>query len=217
MLIAGAILLFFVIFTIREKNDKCAYYLKWLLASAAFWAITNGIELALNDIALKVLLSKLSYIGTCGVVPLWLLFVLNYVKQESLLKKSFKLIISVMPVVMLVFVFTNEFHGLVWPSLEPIEINGGIRLIYGHGIMVLIFAVYSAIMMLFGTFVLINFLHGSPALIKRQVWLMLVASVSPWVANVIYLLGYSPMEGVDLTPIGFIITGVIFHFAVLRY
>lgn len=217
MLISGVVLLSFVIFTVRQINDKCAYYLKLMMAAAALWAITNSFELALSDIGLKVILSKLSYIGTCSVVPLWLMFVLNYVKHQWLHKRGLGLIISIIPVIVLCFVFTNEFHGLVWPSLEPIEIAGGIRLIYGHGIIVFIFAVYSAIVMLFGTVVLIGFLNSSPALIKQQVLLMLAASISPWISNAIYLLGYSPIEGVDLTPIGFIVPGVIFHFAVLRF
>ncbi len=214
ILISGSILLFFVVVTIREKNDKCAYYMKWMLAAAAFWAIINGIELALYDIGAKVVLSKIAYIGTCSVIPFWLLFVLSYVKQELNLKKCFRCIIFGPPVIMLLFVFTNEYHQLVWPSLTPVEVNGGIRLVYGHGIMVILFAIYSAVIMLYGVVMLMIFLHDSPALIRRQVLLMLVASLSPWILNIVYLLGLSPIQGVDLTPIGFIITGVIFQFAV---
>jgi signal transduction histidine kinase/ActR/RegA family two-component response regulator len=217
MLIAGAILLVFVAFVVRQRNDKCAFYLKLLMAAAALWAIANGFELALNDFALKVFLSKVSYIGVCSVIPFWLLFVLNYVKHAWLSKKGLYQIISIIPVIVLGFVFTNEFHGLVWPTLEPVEINEGIRIIYGHGIMVLVFAIYSAAIMLYGAYVLIGFLNSSSALFKRQVWMMLAASVSPWILNAVYLLGYSPIIGVDLTPIGFIITGVMFHFGVLRF
>jgi PAS domain S-box-containing protein len=217
MLISGTILLSFVAFVIRQKNDKCAYYMKLLLSAAALWAISNSLELALNDIGPKVIISKISYIGVCAAAPLWLLFVLSYVKHRWLQKRGLCPAMFVIPAIVLGFVFTNEFHGLVWPSLEPVEIDGGIRIIYGHGIMVFALAVYSAVIMFTGIFVLIGFLNNSSALIRRQVWLMLAASVSPLIANAVYLLGYSPIEGVDLTPISFIIPGLIFHFGVMRF
>ncbi len=217
MLVSGAILLSFVIFVIRQKNDKSSFYLKLMMAAAALWAVANGLELALNDIGLKVFLSKFSYIGVCAIVPLWLMFVLNYVKHPLLEKRGLYPVISVMPAIMLGFAFTNEFHGLVWPSLETIVADGGIRIIYGHGIMVLVFAVYSAVMILYGLFILIGSMNTTSILIRRQMLLVIAASVAPWVCNVVYLLGKSPIKGVDLTPIGFIITGVMFHFGVLQF
>jgi signal transduction histidine kinase/CheY-like chemotaxis protein len=217
MLFSGAILLLIVFLTVKDKNEENAVNLKKMMVAASFWSVTNGIELASNDIALKILLSKLSYIGICSVMPLWFMFVLSYVKKGNLLKKAVKYLVHGIPVVILLLVFTNEFHHLVWPTLIPYSVDGGIRLIYGHGIAVYTYAVYCAVIMFWGTIMLISFLLDVPALAKRQVRLVLIASISPWVANVIYLLGYSPIPAVDLTPIGFIITGLIFQFAIMRF
>jgi signal transduction histidine kinase/CheY-like chemotaxis protein len=217
MLISGAILLLIVFLTAKGKNDTNAFNLKRMMAAASFWSVTNGIELASNDIALKILLSKISYIGICSVMPLWLMFVLGYVKKENLMKNAVKYLVHGIPAVTLVLVFTNEIHHLAWPTLIPYNADGGIRLIYGHGIAVYVYAAYCAVIMFWGTIMLINFLLDVPALIRRQVWLVLIASVSPWAANVIYLLGYSPIPAVDLTPIGFIITGFLFQFAIMRF
>ena len=217
MLISGAILLLIVFFTARGKNDANAANLKKMMVAAAFWSITNGIELASNDIPFKILFSKLSYIGICSVMPLWFMFVLGYVKKESLLESPLKYPVHGIPVLTLLLVFTNEFHHLVWPALTPSHIDGGIRLIYSHGIVVYAYAAYCAVFMFWGTILLIGFLLDVPALIRRQVWLVLIASVSPWLGNMIYLLGYSPLPAVDLTPMGFIITGLIFQFAIMRF
>lgn len=217
MLFSGAILLLIVFFTAKGKDEENAVGLKKVMVAASFWSITNGIELASNDIALKIFLSKLSYIGICSVMPLWFMFVLSYVKKENLLKNAVKYPVHGIPAAMLVLVFTNEFHHLVWPTLIPYGADGGIRLIYGHGIAVYAYAAYCAVIMFWGTTILISFLLDVPALIRRQVRLVLIASISPWIANVIYLLGYSPIPAVDLTPIGFIVTGLLFQFAIMRF
>ena len=182
MLFSGVILLLIVFLTAKGKDEENAVDLKKMMIAASFWSITNGIELASNDIALKIWLSKLSYIGICSVMPLWFMFVLSYVKKEDLLKKPVKYLVHGIPAIILVLVFTNEFHHLVWPTLIPYSVDGGIRLIYGHGIAVYAYAIYCAVIMFWGTIMLINFLLDVPALIRQQVWLVLIASISPWVA-----------------------------------
>lgn len=214
MLVAGCILLVIVFYTAKNTTQS-AYYLKMMLAAAALWSLTNGIELASNDFHFKVFLSKLGYIGTASLIPMWLMFVSTYCKRE--LKKSFRMMIFGVPLVLLVLVFTNEYHGLIWPTLTPMEIDGGMRIIFGHGGALYIFAVYSYFIIMFGTKILVDTYRKSPVLVKRQVLFILIASICPWIASVIYFLGLSPITGVDLAPIGFIFTGLSFHYAIVKF
>lgn len=217
MLISGAILLLIVFFSIKGKNDVNAVNLKKMMMAASFWAITNGLELAVNDVPVKVFLSELSYISICSIMPLWLTFICGYAQKENDLKRPVVLLVHGIPAVMLLLVFTNKWHQLVWPTLTPYRVDGGVRLIYGHGPALYAYAAYCGIIMFYGVAILIHFHINVPAYMKRQVRLVLIASLAPWIGNVIYLLGYSPIQAVDLTPIGFIITGLVFQYAISRH
>ena len=217
MLISGTILFSGIFYSTKGKNDACAIYFKWMMAAASFWAITNGIELASSNIGFKMLFSQFSYIGICSVMPMWLMFVLTYIKKEHLLNKRVLALLFGIPVIMVLFVFTNNYHHLIWSSVTPYEVDGGVRLIYDHGAALFSFATYCYLVMVVGTQQMIRSLRSAPVLIRKQIWLILVGSVFPWISNIIYLLGYSPLPAVDLTPIGFILTGIMFHFAITRF
>jgi signal transduction histidine kinase/DNA-binding response OmpR family regulator len=217
MLIAGIILLLLVYIATRKKNVSSVSYFKRMTTAASVWSIFNGIELASNDIYTKILLSKISYIGICSVIPLWLMFVLSYSKRENILKRKGRILLFGISLIILILAFTNEYHHLIWSTFTPYHIDGGIRLIYGHGPAIYVFAVYCYIVMISGIALLISALRNTPVFFRKQAWLVIIGSVSPWFGNIVYMLNLSPLPAVDLTPIGFVITGVLFLFAITRY
>lgn len=217
MLFSGTILLLIILYTTKSNGDKSIHYFRIMLAAASFWSIANGIEMASDVIYIKILFSKLSYIGVSVVMPMWLLFVFTYFKKDHLIKRGVKILMIVMSSVLLLLVFTNEYHHLIWPKLTPFYANGRLQLIYGHGIILLSLVACFYFYVLAGVIMMINVLRTSPKLIKRQVLLLLSASVAPWLSNALYMLGITPLPSMDLTPIGFIITGFIFQFAITRY
>ncbi|HEX2946061.1 MAG TPA: histidine kinase N-terminal 7TM domain-containing protein [Clostridia bacterium] len=217
MLFSGTILLLIILYTAKSNGDKSIIYFRFMMAAAALWSIANGIEMASDFVDQKLLCSKLSYLGVSAVMPMWLMFVFTYFKKDHLIKRGVRILMLIMSSLLLTLVFTNEYHHLIWPTLTPYYENGQLQLIYGHGIVLLSLVVYFYFYVLAGVIMMINVLRTSPRLIKPQVLLLLFASAAPWLSNALYMLGITPMPSMDLTPIGFMITGFIFQFAITKY
>lgn len=217
MLFSGVVLLILVYKVSEKKNILSAEYFKRMLMAAVLWSVFNGIELASDDTALKILLSKIEYIGITSVMPLWFMFVLSYVKKEKLLSRFGRMLFISVSVVMTLLVFTNEYHHLIWPEITVVHTGSGLLLKYGHGLLLYAFTLYCAVILFAGLYLLFSSLRNTPPLFRWQVLLVIAGSAIPWIGNTIYIAGISPLPLVDLTPIGFIFTGVMFLFAIARY
>ncbi len=57
----------------------------------------------------------------------------------------------------------------------------------------------------------------SHQLYKRQAVLLVVGILFPWIGNILYLAGLDPWPGVDLTPLLFGLTGVVFNWGLFNY
>ena len=121
-----------------------------------------------------------------------------------------------MPLLTLALAATNEWHGLIWPSVTPISADPGARLVYTHGIGVWVFAAYAYFLIFLGSYWLLSAARRSPLIFRRQFVLMVVSALIPWLANLVYLLDIDPWPGVDLTPIAFMITGIHFGWSLYR-
>lgn len=216
MLFSGVILLILVFKVSEKKGIPSVVYFKRMLVAALLWAVINGIELASNDAALKILLSKIEYVGVTNIMPLWFMFVLSYTKRERLPGRKGLLFIAVALVVTLL-VFTNEYHHLIWPEITPMQTENGLLLKYSHGLVLYIFALYCAVILVTGLVILFRSLRNAPPLFRWQVWLVIAGSVAPWIGNSLYLAGLSPLPSIDATPVGFIFTGITFLYAIARY
>jgi diguanylate cyclase (GGDEF)-like protein/PAS domain S-box-containing protein len=57
----------------------------------------------------------------------------------------------------------------------------------------------------------------SPELYRRQAGTLLIASMVPWIGNVIYVSGLSPVPGLELTPISFAVTGSLLALGIFQF
>ena len=45
---------------------------------------------------------------------------------------------------------------------------------------------------------------------RVQLWLLILGVLAPWIGNMMYIFGWVPLPGLDMTPVAFSITGVCF-------
>jgi len=187
-----------------------------MLLAGALWAMSGAFDYGIQNVDAKILWSKISYFGVVSVGPLWLLFAMQYGRPAAIPPRFLRISIWIIPLVSLLLVLSNELHGLVWHTLTPITIGTHKLLLYGHGIVVWIIAIYSYLFMLLGTIMLVRTVLRSMQLYRRQAaWLLFGISL-PWMNNMLYLLGFSPWHGQDLTPIAFIFMGVAMSYGIYR-
>ncbi len=210
----------FSIFTIlasRRRHTASSRTFVGLVLAATLWAFTSAIEKIPPDIPTKILISKIQYFGVSAVPPLWLLFVLQYLRRDRLLKLELKLLLWVIPFICIVLVWTNEIHHLIWASVTPVSSMVGAPSIYQHGPLFWFFAVYNYLCMLLGCLGLIWALFYMPAKYKSQARFLLAGISIAWLTNLLYLAGITPTPGLDLTSLSFLLTGVILSWSILKH
>lgn len=198
----------------RRRTMPGATELLWAVWLAAWWAVLAGLELAVVGRDAKILLSQLTYLGAASVGPLYLLFALKFAYPGRRVPLAIRASCIALPVVGIALAFTNQWHGTVWTAFEEDAARN--LLIYHHGPGFYFVVVYSYVAILAGTILLINTAAQGPTRMSGQALVVVLAALLPLGANVLYVLGMSPMPGVDLGPAAFSVTAILFAVGVYR-
>ena len=188
-----------------------------LAVALAEWSFMSALEKAVSGLAAKVVCAKIEYLGITSVPTLWLMFALGYSQQEDWLTRRNVLLLWIMPIITVALAATNEWHRLVWSSIAPASDRDGAFLVFAHGPWFWIFAAYNYALILVGTVALAAALLRFPQVYRRQAVAILIGLAFPWVSNAIYLAGWSPFRGLDLTPFAFTLTGVVCAWGMFRF
>ncbi len=217
LLISSVITLYLAYYSWNKRSNPDALYFSFLMLAVSIWALTGAIEMMSTSFSTKVFWSQISYLGIVFVGPLWILFTLSYTDYGKWLKNTFIGILMIVPIIILILVLTNGWHGLIWPTITASSSQPGSIIIYGHGLGFYVNVAYSYFLMSLGVLLLIKCLIQSPKLYQKQVFLILIAALIPYAANIIYIAQMSPIQGLDLTPFAFTLTGILVALSIFRF
>ncbi|MGB8643656.1 MAG: histidine kinase N-terminal 7TM domain-containing protein [Anaerolineae bacterium] len=200
-----------------RRGSPGARLFAYLMLATGEWSVASILEATAVGLPSKVLWAKVEYLGIVGVGILLLMFVVEYTRQARWLTRRNTALLWVIPVVTLALVWTNEWHGLIWSSIMPSTGYGDVLLTYQHGVWFLLFAAYNYVAIMAGILVLVLETIRYHHLYRLQAITLIAGVILPLLLNFIYLSGLSPVPGLDLTPFGFTLAGLIFAFTLFRY
>lgn len=198
----------------RRRTVPGAQALSGLMIGVTLWAVCDGLESALVPMQAKILVSKLSHIGIQSVSVLFLLFAVGYTQHEHWLTPRRIMALWIVPAVTVLLVFTNEWHRLIWRTIEPVSLPTGIELYFTHGPAFWFAALYDYTLILISTLLLFYTLLRQRDLYRRQAGVLVVAAIVPWLANILYLSQFNPLPGLDWTSLAFAVTGALVAYAI---
>ncbi len=217
LLISTIINFYLAFYSWNKRSNPNSFYFSLLMVAISIWSITGAFEMASIAISFKVFWSQISYLGIVFVGPLWLLFTLSYTAKKKWLKKKFIALLMIVPAIILLFVATNQWFGLIWPIIIPSSSQPGALLIYVHGWGFYLNAAYTYILMFIGIILLIKSLIRSPKIYEKQIFMVLIAATIPFLANAIYISQLSPVKGLDVTPFVFTLSGIIIALSIYKF
>ncbi|MGD1994576.1 MAG: histidine kinase N-terminal 7TM domain-containing protein, partial [Anaerolineae bacterium] len=187
-----------------------------LMLAVAEWSLVYGLRLGSTDLPTKLLWAKVRYLGIVVVPTAWLAFVLQYTGREKWLTARNVAILAIEPVVTLLLVWTNDTHHLIWTDVRLQSSGSLVVWNAAHGTGFWVHAVYTYLLFLFSTFLLVQALLRSPRLYRAQVGALLIGALVPLVGDVLstYDLISFPL---DLTPFAFTVTGLTIAWGILRF
>jgi PAS domain S-box-containing protein len=217
---ATAILLALALFAWRRRAAPGALAFALLRLAVAEWSLGYVLELGSADLPSKLWWASVEYLGIVTVPLVWLVFALQYTGHARWLTHRNLVLLAIEPAIMLLLVWTNGAHELVWQrvALGTQSVPGGsfavLDVIYGDWFWV--HATYSYLLLLLGALPLIKMLSSSTRLYREQSSVLLIGVCAPWLGNAFYLAGVSPFPNLDLTPFAFTATGLMFAWDLFR-
>lgn len=218
-LISGSLGIFLGISAARTRRAPGVKALSVLILGSAVWALGSAFEILAASTTYKIFWEKVQYLGMVIIPLAWFTFVAQYLRYSGWMKQVFKykLLLGIIPFITLILVWTNDFHHLVWSSVDPGQIGPFETLNYVRGPWFWVFMAFSYLLLItgsvrltFGTFHMVNVRRG-------QVFLTLLAIWLPWIGNLLYFTGLSTGYLLDWNAFLFLISGAALSVSLFHY
>lgn len=195
----------------RPASGAAAFTL--VLLSVAAWSFAYTMELLSTDAAGTLLWSRLSYLGIVVLPAAWLLFSLTYTGAAARVSRRLVAALAVVPLAVLAAVWTYPATGLVWAETTPVPFGDILVVRYTYGPLFWGNAVYSYGLLLAGTGILLRRFRAASRRNRRRIAVIVVGVVLPLAANALSNVGLRPDPPLNLTHLGFAVSGVLFFWS----
>ncbi len=189
-----------------------------LLLAIGCWTLARGLQATVVDKTTHIFWAKVEYLMIILVAGFWLVFSLEY-SQRLARNRLYKIAwVWIVPAITVGFAFTNEWHHLFWSQIIPATTSEHYGLFsYHFGPVFWIGIIYNDLLVLVSTILLIRTVLDFPNLYRTQIGLLAAGTLVPMAGNILYLIGYKPLPGLDLTPFGFTLAALFYWLSLTRY
>lgn len=190
-----------------------------LMGMVAVWALAYVGELAAPSLRGKLAWTCLEYLAVVSLPVIWLTFVLHYSGLTQWARRRNLLLVCIVPALTLLILWTDclGLHHMFYAGLRMQSDGGMPMLVPVPGPWYWVNVVYGYSLSLLGAILAVNMVLRSPQLFRGQAVVLILGLLAPWVGNLLYMLGQSPVPHLDLTPFGFLGTGFAALWGLLHY
>jgi diguanylate cyclase (GGDEF)-like protein/PAS domain S-box-containing protein len=176
-----------------------------ILILSIIWILSFMLEQGSASYQIKIFWNKIQYTGSVFLPVSVFLLAGQYVGFKKLLRLKYALSLSVIPIIVLFLIFTNELHHLAWISAKMVVFESFTMIVKEYGIAYFIFNAYSNILMLSGIVLVLYRIIRSyirPTGENRWKNYLLIPYLSiPWIIILIKTLGFNPFPALEEMPI----------------
>jgi diguanylate cyclase (GGDEF)-like protein len=198
----------------RRGHTPAAAALALAMAGPAWWAATEAIGLLFLSTEHRLELNLWIYPGVGATVIGFYWLCRTMVDRNWRMEPKTRWLLLAEPTVMSVLAITDRWHGLVNQTSES---AGSVVLVAGHfGPVFWVHSTYSYLLLGWALVGVARAWVDAPALQRRQLGSLLLGAAFPAVTNAVSLALVANGNSLDVSPIGFVITGIIASYAVFR-
>ncbi len=187
-----------------------------LMLAVAEWSLVYALRLSSADLPSKLFWSQVRYLGIVTVPTTWLIFVLQYAGQEKWLTARNVAMLALEPLVVLLLVWTNDWHHLYWSSVSLVSSGSLLLWNASYGIARWIHVAYTYGLFLLGISILVRVFVRSPHPYREQAGVLLIGVLTPLAADAASAYGLMPFP-LDLAPFAFIATGLTMVWGIFQF
>lgn len=183
-----------------------------MMSAIAWWVAFATLETASVGLAAKLVFASVEYLGICATPLAYLWLSMEFGGSRSPLTPRSLRWLAVMPVLLVLLVFSNPWHQLIWTRFHPAPSG---QLHYEHGPGYLLVLAYNYALFLFASVRMLHAIFNFPRHYWRLGVLLTAALATPFAASLVYSMGWAP-PGIDPTPLGLSFTGFAIAMALLH-
>ena len=184
----------------------------WMLAGLAVWAFGYALNTTSSALEVKIFWLRIQNLGILTVPAFWFLFTVQYAQVDRWLNRNTGALFFIIPLISLVFIFSDRWFHLYYSSVRLFSENGG-PLVIERGPFYLIAAIQAYLLNLTGTGILIWRFVYYRNIYRKQLLILVGAVLIPLVVNIFYQFAPRIIPSfslsIDLTPISFTITAFL--------
>lgn len=212
LLMNVSIIIFLIYYSLKKEKT----YVAIPLVPVAIYSGAYAIELICTNVSYVKIFINIQDAGIMFVGVFWLMMTLDFTGMSNNLKKRILAVLSIVPIITIILNYTNDYHHLFYTKIyinnsgifPIVEISSGPAYIISAG--------YNYTLILAGVVILLREYTKAIPMIKRQILLLIIAWVLPWVSNIAYVFKILPFH-IDICPFFLSISGMIYAFAVLKF
>lgn len=185
-----------------------------MLAAMIEWTLCDALEQSVVEFSGHLFWSQMSYFGSTTLSVFLLLFALEYTGRKSWLTRRTIPLLFILPAVITIAAFTNDWHHLIWPGFSIVD--GNHLFIYLHGPLYWLITVYSFALLAIATIALARFAIRNRSLYRYQSAGIILAILIPWAASIVYDAAPSLFPGLS-SSLALVVSGVILTVCILQF
>lgn len=202
---------------LRRRNTKGVMSFILSMFVVTLWSLGNALEMLAVDLPTKLFFANLQYLAYCYSPVTLLALCMQFTGYDAWVRSRRILALAVLPTLIVLLVWTDSLHGLIRFDLH-MDTTGAFPVIakkYGPGFFV--HAAYSHMLNIIAGILLIRAVFFKNTVYRKQA-IALIFGMSLIVApNILYIIGMSPIDKFDITPVFFGPAGLIIAWGIFRY
>jgi diguanylate cyclase (GGDEF)-like protein/PAS domain S-box-containing protein len=182
-----------------------------IMMAALVWSLTYAIRWLVSDPNAQLFWLDATYFGVVVAPTAFLYLALEFTNREDLLGTRNLLYLSIVPLLTLIILWTDPWHGLFYNGMRT-----GSAILNG-GFWFWIFITYTYLVLLISSILIFQKIRFGRQIFQQQASVLLIGMILPWFSNIVSLFGFSPFPGLDLTPFVFTLSGLFFMVGLFRF
>jgi PAS domain S-box-containing protein len=201
----------------RRRDTAQARPFLVMMAAVILWCVFQALDLSHSSFTGKFIFMVVQYYGIATIPISWICFALIQAGWERVVTRRLVIGLIVLQFPTFLGAPTNLLHYQFWSELDLITVPGAVILQSSFGPLWYYHLTSGYLMVLIGTILTIRGLLRAPPLYRRQGLAILTGVFLPWIASILYVTGVRPFGFMDLTPLGFALSGVAFTIGIARF
>ncbi|EMA14201.1 histidine kinase N-terminal 7TM domain-containing protein [Haloarcula amylolytica] len=199
---------------VHYRNHTATRSLAVLMLAVAWWSVADMIALGTTDLTIKILMSKLAY-PVVAIVPVaWVVFATQYASQDYRLSLRELGALLIVPGLITLLTWTNEYHGLIWSSIDPVSSGSLVVMTDSVGPAFWVHTVYSYVLVAVGTGIILRTALVSDGIYRDQAVALTFAALLPLAGNTLHTTGF--IGALDPTKMALALSGVFLTWVIHR-